>query len=100
MGRLTDYAKQLIDRAEARRKKLASDWIKNTKGKDKEKNPRVLQPLIEIPLKTAPAPKENHGAPALEKPEPPPRPEIPLEPIDEVIRFSLSCILIYPGMDK
>ena len=100
MGHLTDYAKQLIDRAEARRKKLESDWIKNAKGKDKEKNPKVLQPLIEIPLKTAPAQKENNVQSAAEKHEPPLRPEIPLEPIDEVIQFAASTVLIYPGMDR
>ena len=103
MGHLTDYAQQLIDKAEAKRKKIMDEWTRNlekSKAATGGKSSGVLQPLIEIPLKTSPVRKENNVPDAAEKHEPQIRPEIPLEPIDEVIRFAASTVLIYPGMDK
>lgn len=103
MGHLTDYAQQLIDMAEAKRKKIMEEWTRNLEKSKTEtggKSSGVLQPLIEIPLKTAPVQKENNVPAAAEKHEPPLRPEIPLEPIDEVIQFAASTVLIYPGMDR
>ena len=103
MGHLTDYAQQLIDKAEAKRKKIMDEWTRNlekSKAATGGKSSGVLQPLIEIPLKTAPVQKENNAPAAAERHEPPFRPEIPLEPINEVIQFAASTILIYPGMDR
>ena len=103
MGHLTDYAQQLIDKAEAKRKKIMDEWTRNlekSKTATGGKSSGVLQPLIEIPLKTAPVQKENNAPAAAERHEPPFRPEIPLEPINEVIQFAASTILIYPGMDR
>ena len=97
MGHLTDYANRLIDKSEARKKELEDKWSKiYMKACTSKSGSDSTVPLVQIPLKTVQTQQDAH--PDEEKNDE--AHDTQDEPIDEVIRFGCSTIVIYPGMDK